>query len=112
MLSRTLRLTRKSDIDRVFRRGRSVAARQFAFKYLPNSSDSARVAVLVGTKLAKRAVHRNRIKRRLREIIRLNFDKVPQGIDLLIIARDLKLRDTDWPALTEQVVALLLKIKL
>ncbi len=111
MLARSLRLTEKSDVDRVFRRGRSVAGLQFAFKYLPNSTNSTRVAVLVGTKLAKKAVHRNRIKRRLREIMRLHWAKVPQGIDLLIIARDLKLRDTDYAALTEQVITLLTKLK-
>lgn len=48
--------------------------------------DTRRVGYTVSTKLGK-AVTRNRIRRRLREIYRLNSPKLISGIDLVIVAR-------------------------
>ena len=45
-----------------------------------------RVGYTVSTKLGK-AVVRNRIRRRLREIYRLNSDKLRDSIDIVIVAR-------------------------
>jgi ribonuclease P protein component len=111
MLHRKYRLTRKADVDRVFRRGRSVSGQDLALKFLPNNASASRAAVLVGTKLSKKAVHRNRIKRRLREVLRLHFERVPAGIDLLVIARSIKLRDAEFERITAAVVDLLSKVK-
>jgi len=112
MLPRQNRLRKKEDVDRVFRRGRPVSGGLVMIKHLGSDSDSAtpRVAVLVGKKLEKKAVHRNRIKRRLREVIRLHVDQLPAGRDLLIVARSSKIRDISWEKLVEDTLSLLSKI--
>ncbi|MFH0776723.1 MAG: ribonuclease P protein component [Patescibacteria group bacterium] len=110
MLASQFRLRKKAEIDLVFRRGRSIGLSEFAFRFLPNSLPNSRVAVLVGTKLSKKAVGRNRIRRRLREVVRLNFAQIPVGLDLLVIARDLKLREIQFSELTAKFLALLAKI--
>ena len=45
-----------------------------------------RIGFTVGTKLGK-AVKRNRVRRRLREIYRLHEAEVRSGVDLVVVAR-------------------------
>ena len=51
-----------------------------------NRSNRNRVGVTVSKKLGK-AVVRNRVRRRLREIYRLNEDKFLPGWDIVVVAR-------------------------
>lgn len=110
MFASQFRLRKKEDVDLIFKKGRSVSSPELAFRFLPNSRGHSRIAVLVGTKLAKKAADRNRIRRRLREIARTNFNQIPKGFDLLVVARDLKLRDIDFAELTRKFLALVIKI--
>lgn len=52
----------------------------------PNRSAANRVGVTVGKKLGK-AVVRNRVRRRLREIYRLHEDRFKPGWDIVVVAR-------------------------
>lgn len=110
MLSKEFRLRKKEEVNLVFKTGESVSLPEIALRFLPNNLEFARVAVLVGVKLSKKAVVRNRIKRRLREVARLNFSKIPAGLDLLIIARDHKLREMKFEALNKLFLSLAAKL--
>ena len=110
MLSRKFRLRQKDDVNRVFKEGRSAASRELALKFLPNKEGKTRVVILVGKKLHKSAVARNRIRRRLREVARLNYEKLPQGIDLLVVARTVKLREMEFGELTQKYLQLVKRI--
>jgi ribonuclease P protein component len=78
-------LTRKADFEAVYRKGRSWAGRELVVRVLPNGLDISRSGFAVNRRVGK-AVVRNRVKRRLREIIR----KTPlrPGWDIVIIARE------------------------
>ena len=52
----------------------------------PNRSTANRVGVTVGKKLGK-AVVRNRVRRRLREVYRLNEYRFKPGYDIVVVAR-------------------------
>ena len=52
----------------------------------PNRGAANRVGVTVGKKLGK-AVVRNRVRRRLREIYRLNEHRFKPGWDIVVVAR-------------------------
>lgn len=52
----------------------------------PNRSAANRVGVTVGKKLGK-AVVRNRVRRRLREVYRLHEDRFKPGWDIVVVAR-------------------------
>jgi len=52
-------------------------------KYKPNSLGKNRFRIIVSLKVSKKAVIRNKIKRRIREILR-QFD-VKQGYDIVVI---------------------------
>lgn len=87
MLPKTHRLTKSTDIQRVFSRGRRFITPFFAFNWLPNKLGITRVAFVVGVKVAKRANTRNLIKRRMREIVREQLSVIPAGLDIVITGR-------------------------
>ncbi|MBQ7502348.1 ribonuclease P protein component [bacterium] len=81
-------LTRSKDFDRVFRRGISLSSSEivlYAFKRSGRFSET-RFAFCVSKKFGG-AVVRNRIRRRLREICRLNEHKLDVKWDLILLAR-------------------------
>src|SRR3989339_755803 len=84
MLAKNYRLTKKSDFQQVFKVGRKDFNRFFGIRYKPNKLDVSRVAVVVSTKVSKKATDRNRIKRQTRSIIDVFLPKFKQNIDLII----------------------------
>lgn len=75
-----------------------------------NNSQSNRLGLTVSTKIGK-AVHRNRVRRRLREIFRLNDRYVRQGYDVVIVAR-VKSRYSSYRELESDYVFLMKKLGL
>ena len=67
---RAARLLKHSDFDRVYKQGRRHFSSHMTVFYLPQAEGGARVGFTVGRVLGG-AVERNRIKRRLREAVRL-----------------------------------------
>lgn len=87
MLSADFRLRKKTDIDRVWKKGRSFATPIFSLKIAKNGLAVSRFAVVIGTKVDKRAVVRNLAKRRLREAIRLLAPQLVAGEDVIVMGR-------------------------
>ena len=59
-----------------------------------------RLGITVSTKLGK-AVHRNKIRRRIKEIFRLNNHKLVQGWDIVVVAR-MKCRFSTYQEIEEE----------
>ena len=78
MLSKRNRLNKDKDIKTVFAKGRGFFSPYFLVKKLSISSEK-KFTVLVSTKVSKKAVVRNKIKRILREAIRLNLANFSPG---------------------------------
>ena len=70
----------------------------------PNRSDKNRVGITTGKKLGH-AVVRNRARRRLREIYRLNEAKFKPGYDIVVVARH-RCVDGDFQKLTQAYLSL------
>jgi ribonuclease P protein component len=96
-------LTGKAQFDLVYEKGRSWAAKEIVIKALPNGLDLTRYGLTVSRRVGK-AVVRNKIKRRLREILRQMC--LPSGWDLIIIARN-PAANADYNTLGKSVVKLL-----
>ncbi|MBO8125660.1 MAG: ribonuclease P protein component [Firmicutes bacterium] len=79
-------LSKQKQISKVFEEGSSYSNRFFVVRALPNGGDGPRFVFAVGKRYGK-AVERNRIKRRAREILRQNLDIIPTGYDYAIIPR-------------------------
>ncbi|HOA40776.1 MAG: ribonuclease P protein component [Halanaerobiales bacterium] len=81
------RLRKNLDFRRVYKKGKSLASPNLVLYYYPNRDNLAfnRVGFSISKKIGK-AVVRNKLKRRLREIMRVKND-LKTGYDLVIIAR-------------------------
>lgn len=55
-------------------------------RFVPNARDHDRFGISIGRRLGS-AVERNRMRRRVREILRHASDASGQGLDMLIVAR-------------------------
>ena len=74
------------EFRRIYRKGRSAVSPCLVVYCQKNRRGQSRLGVTVSTKLGH-AVVRNRVRRRLREIYRLNREKMPAGYDIIIVAR-------------------------
>ena len=74
------------EFRRIYRKGRSAVSPCMVVYCQKNRQGRSRLGVTVSTKLGH-AVVRNRVRRRLREIYRLNAPRLLQGYDLVIVAR-------------------------
>ena len=85
--ARRARLSRSGDFDRVFRQGRSHAARELVLYVFPRSEDGPRRLGLSVSRKVGGAVERNRVKRMLREAFAEAGAKLPAGTDAVLVAR-------------------------
>ena len=73
-----------------------------------NMRGFTRVAVVVSKKVNKTAVGRNRIRRRVYEALRVNFDLVPKKMDYIFVVYSpevLKMKFTELEKLLGELVA-------
>ncbi|MBU4360887.1 ribonuclease P protein component [Candidatus Parcubacteria bacterium] len=82
-------LSKQKDFEQVAKKGRSFFTKEFGFKIIKNNLSKNRYGIVVNLKVDKRAVARNKIRRRIKEIVRLNDEKLKQGFDVMILTREL-----------------------
>ena len=111
MLARKYRLTKQKDFGRLQARGQSVANRFFKLIYSTNKLVPSRLAVVVSTRLSKKATQRNRLRRQCQEIIRLHWPRIKTGYDLLLRPKYQALGQ-DYLALEKAILALLVQARL
>jgi len=83
---RAFRLVRRAEYDAVYREGRRRSSREFTLFLRPNGLASSRFGWSIKKALGN-AVRRNRIRRRLREIVRLHRQEIAPGWDIVIHPR-------------------------
>jgi len=86
MLPKKNRLTKKKDFDSVFKQGKGLKFGFLYLKYKKNNLKASRFGFVVGKNFSKKAAQRNKIKRRLREIIKNKLSKIEPGTDIIIVA--------------------------
>ena len=80
-------LKRKADFNRVYNKGKSCASKYTVLFYIKNNLSFNRISYLASKKVGN-SVQRNRARRLLRAAYFSLKDKVDDGYDLIIVARN------------------------
>ncbi len=102
---RACRLLHRAEFDAVYQVGRRRAARDFTVFLRPNGLGLNRFGWSIKKALGS-AVRRNRIRRRLREIVRLHRQEIAPGWDIVIHPRS-SAATADFSLLAQELLALL-----
>jgi ribonuclease P protein component len=87
MSFKTSRLQKKSDIDSVFKKGKSFREGLILLKVLKTGLESSRFAFVISHKVSKKATVRNKLRRRLKNIFQNSLkDGKGMSADILVIA--------------------------
>ena len=104
----TTSLTKNHEFRRLYKKGKNAASKYAVVYCGRNGKVENRLGITVSTKIGG-AVQRNRIRRRLKEIYRINEDKFSAGYDIVIVAR-MKSRFSGFTELGSSVLSLLKKL--
>jgi len=80
------RIAKKEDFESIFKRGRFVGGTFISLKVKKTTLGYARLGILAGKKVSKKAVVRNKIKRQLRGTAREHILDSKVGMDVVVIA--------------------------
>ncbi|MGH9676278.1 MAG: ribonuclease P protein component [Candidatus Acidiferrum sp.] len=80
---REVRLVRRGEFDAVYRAGKRRSSSHFTVFFRANQSPASRFGFSIKKALGG-AVVRNRIRRRIREIVRCHREEIPAGWDIVI----------------------------
>lgn len=113
MISKRHRFHGLGSLNFAYRRGKTVRFGGLLLRYAPNPRQQTwRAAVVVSRKVAKSAVTRNRIRRRVYEQLRLTVPEELPPHDLVITVFDASLADMPAAKLQSRVSRLLKTAKL
>ncbi|MFH1171121.1 MAG: ribonuclease P protein component [bacterium] len=84
MLPRQHRLTRERDIRHLLRGGRVARGRVLQLRSRYCGGGTLRFTVVVSTRVSKKAVIRNRLRRQVRALLQHRLPRLPRGYDFLI----------------------------
>lgn len=87
MLPRKYRLVGQRRFKLIAERGGAFFLKEMGLKCLKNNLVNSRFAFIISIQVDKKAVVRNKIKRRLRQIIYQEIKKIKPGFDVLILTR-------------------------
>lgn len=107
---RACRLVRRAEYDAVYREGRRRSGSEFTLFIRANGLDISRFGWSVKKALGG-AVRRNRIRRRIREVVRLHRQEIASGWDIVIHPRS-SVATMKFSALVDDLLKLLPQKKL
>ena len=106
----TTSIKKNHEFRRLYSKGKSVASQYIVIYAKHNNQPSNRIGITVSKKVGG-AVQRNRVRRRLKEIYRLNEDKLNTGYDIVFVAR-VNSRYAKYRELENSVLSLCKKLKI
>ena len=108
MLPKKNCLKRKKDFERVFKEGKGLKEGFLFLKHASNRLEASRFGVVVSQKVSKKAVVRNKVKRRIRAIVAQKLQEMGEGKDFVFVALP-GLENRDFQELEEMINKLLKK---
>lgn len=88
MQKKKFRVKRRDDFQKVFENGFSFFGNFLRIKFIENNLEYSRFSVVIPKKNIRFANKRNRLKRQISEVARLEYDKIKSGYDILIFYKN------------------------
>jgi ribonuclease P protein component len=85
MLPKDNRIKKKNDFELIFNKGRTFKNSFFILKVLSNDLKINRFAFVISKKVSKKAVERNKIRRRIVSFLEANLHNFKEGLDVIFI---------------------------
>ena len=85
-MKHTVALKQNHEFRRLYNKGKSAVSPYFAIYCRKTNRPYSRLGITTGVKLGK-AVKRNFVRRRIRELYRTNEEKFLPGYDIVVVAR-------------------------
>jgi ribonuclease P protein component len=104
----TTSLKKNPEFKRLYNKGKSAASQCVVIYCKRNGLSENRLGITVSKKVGG-AVQRNRVRRRFKEIYRLNETKLYTGFDIVFVAR-VKSLDTEYSKLESSIIYLFRKL--
>ncbi len=111
MLAKENRISLDKEFDRVFKTGQSFYAKILGIKVASNNLPYSRFGILIGLKVSKKAVVRNKIRRQIRAIISKELLSIKPGKDIVIIVLP-PILGKNFKEIKEEVLGGLKKLRL
>jgi len=111
VLPKKNRLKKQKDFKRVLKKGKSQRGNLLTIKQTENELAYSRFGFIVGLKVSKKSPQRNKIKRRLREIIKDNLNRIEKGKDVVFMPFP-KIKDQSFSRIKSETEKLLKKLDL
>ena len=111
MLAKIYKLKKENDFKIVFEKGKFYQFNLIKLKFFKNSLDYSRFGFIVSKKFSKKATERNRIKRQLNSAVELNFSKIKNGFDIVVMISS-ELNNKSYQEIEDEFIKLLKKAKL
>lgn len=86
MLPKKNRLKKKKDFEKVLKKGKGFKEDFLILKVKKNRLKELRFGFIVSQKVSKKAVVRNKIKRRFREVVKERIKRINKKVDIILIA--------------------------
>jgi ribonuclease P protein component len=103
MLAKIHRFHKLGSLNYVYRKGKIIRSSYCSMRFARGKHDFYRIAVVVNKKVAKSAVVRNRIRRRVYEAIRLQADGLLTNQDIVVTIFDDRFLDTPYQELAASI---------
>ena len=108
MLAQKFRFHGHGSLRWVFRKGKPLRSRHLVLRYVTNPHrNQPRVAIIVSKKVLKSAVKRNRVRRRLFEIVRHRLNSIPPSTDIVITVFSSEVLDMSHDKIDQELSSLL-----
>lgn len=111
MIAKKFRLHKKTDFDKILKSPYKFYSNSFVLRFTKTKKENNCFAIVVSTKISKKAVQRNKIRRRVYEIIRLNLEQIKKSYNLVFFVKKGVL-ELEYQEIEKEILYLLNKARL
>ncbi|MDP2708812.1 MAG: ribonuclease P protein component [bacterium] len=111
MLAQSNRLAKDKDFEKVFKLGKSAYAKALGVKARANQLKRNRYGIIVSAKVSKKAIERNKLKRRLSGILKKFDQEAYKGLDVAVIVLPPALTQS-YQGLSDELKQIFIRLKL